>query len=116
MPRRPKSPCRHRGCGELLDKPGHCPAHATEAWTKRADAPKRGSGWKRQKARAQLFAEHPLCEECQRQGRVSLATERDHIVPLTEGGTDDRSNTQALCRDCHATKTQAEALRGRRKR
>jgi len=57
--------------------------------------------------------ERPLCEACQRHGRVTLATERDHRVPLAEGGTDDDDNIQALCADCHREKTLAEALRGR---
>ena len=37
---------------------------------------------------------------------------RDHIVPLTEGGTEDDSNIQPLCDDCHTRKTHAESWRG----
>jgi 5-methylcytosine-specific restriction endonuclease McrA len=30
-------------------------------------------------------------------------------VPLHRGGTNDASNLQSLCKDCHAAKTAAEA-------
>jgi 5-methylcytosine-specific restriction protein A len=29
----------------------------------------------------------------------------DHIVPKTQGGTDDASNLQTLCERCHNVKT-----------
>lgn len=32
----------------------------------------------------------------------------DHIIELRYGGTNDRSNLQALCPGCHATKTNNE--------
>ena len=32
----------------------------------------------------------------------------DHIIRLADGGADDISNLQALCVECHATKTRAE--------
>ena len=52
-----------------------------------------------------LFQQQPLCVECQKQGRIRLATERDHIIALCNGGTDTSSNTQALCSICHEQKT-----------
>jgi 5-methylcytosine-specific restriction endonuclease McrA len=37
----------------------------------------------------------------------------DHIVPLSEGGGNERANVQALCVACHADKTaRASAARG----
>ena len=62
--------------------------------------------------RAELFTREPLCAVCQRLGRVTLATQRDHIVPLAEGGADDDSNVQGLCHDCHDAKSKAERQRG----
>lgn len=32
----------------------------------------------------------------------------DHITPLTAGGTNDESNLQALCKQCHDRKTATE--------
>lgn len=65
--------------------------------------------------RAALFRRDPLCAECKRNGLVRLATQRDHIIPLAEGGLDDDSNTQGLCHECHEGKSLAESLRGRRR-
>ncbi len=36
----------------------------------------------------------------------------DHIVPTAEGGSDDDSNLQWLCKQCSDTKTQEESKRG----
>jgi 5-methylcytosine-specific restriction protein A len=43
--------------------------------------------------------------------QVEVATVRDHIVPLWEGGPDCVENTQALCVECHNAKTADEARR-----
>ena len=59
---------------------------------------------------------HPLCVLCRALGRRTLATIRDHIIPLAEGGADDSTNQQGLCKDCSDIKTQTEALRGRQRR
>lgn len=62
--------------------------------------------------REALFRKDPLCAECKRNGLVTLATQRDHIVSLAEGGLDEEGNTQGLCDDCHEAKSEAERLRG----
>ena len=56
----------------------------------------------------------PLCVRCDKAGRVRLAQEVDHIVPLTKGGTDDLANLQGLCRECHAAKTAEDEGKRRR--
>lgn len=50
-----------------------------------------------------------LCQECARQGRVSVGCDVDHIVPLWDGGSDDDANKELLCRPCHDAKTAREA-------
>ena len=65
----------------------------------------RTSGYKLQRIRKRWFFEHPLCVHCELLGRVALAVELDHVVPLHKGGADDDSNRQGLCKPCHATKT-----------
>lgn len=54
------------------------------------------------------------CEECTRLGRLLPADEVDHIVPLSQGGTDDDDNLQAINRECHKAKTAREAAAGAR--
>jgi 5-methylcytosine-specific restriction protein A len=71
------------------------------------------TGRKLQAARAALFGREPLCRICKANGRTRLADTRDHIKPLAEGGADDDSNTQPLCRACNDAKGQQEAQRGR---
>lgn len=39
------------------------------------------------------------------------ATDCDHVVPITEGGSDTDMNCQAACRRCHARKAAIEARR-----
>ena len=66
----------------------------------------RGSAW--MKTRERWLRAHPLCVECERQGRASAATQLDHIIPLGDGGADDESNYQSLCEPCHKSKTAEE--------
>jgi 5-methylcytosine-specific restriction protein A len=49
-----------------------------------------------------------LCQECLRQGHVTLGDEVDHIIPLSAGGSDADSNKELLCRDCHKIKSRVE--------
>ena len=64
--------------------------------------------------RAQTLYQYPLCVKCESKGRITAATEVDHVIPLHQGGTDDFDNLQALCHDCHAEKTATE--QGKRRR
>lgn len=69
-----------------------------------------GERWRR--VRAAVLTEAPLCAECARAGRVALATDVDHILPRSQGGSDARSNLQSLCHACHSRKTITEGVRG----
>lgn len=70
-----------------------------------------GRPWRR-KREAVMKRDQYLCQLCKQKGRITEATEMDHIVNVAEGGTDDESNLQALCTPCHDAKSQAEARRG----
>lgn len=112
MPISAPKPCSHPGCGVLVrDGTSRCAKHVREAWTKKPTATKRITGRKLQALRARLFEGNPLCVVCERQGFTVLATQRDHIVSLQEGGTDDEANTQGLCQTCHDEKSERERLR-----
>jgi len=58
-----------------------------------------------QKLRASVFNARPLCVRCEAHGRLSLATDLDHIKPLCKGGSNDLDNLQGLCAQCHKDKT-----------
>src|SRR5205085_3978463 len=114
MPQSAPRPCTQPGCGRLVfDGSGRCAVHPRPAWAKKAEAPKRITGRRLQRLRAELFARDPLCAECQRHGRITLATQRDHVKSLGEDGTDTEDNVQGLCDDCHEAKSLAEAIRAR---
>ncbi|MBI5933278.1 MAG: HNH endonuclease [Chloroflexi bacterium] len=46
-------------------------------------------------------------------GQRVKATIRDHVIPLSLGGTDDESNEQGLCFTCHQRKTAIDGSRRR---
>ncbi len=84
----------------------------------------RGYTSKWAKAAKAYIAKHPLCVECQRNGRVTASKEVDHIAPhhLKEANDsgdpikiaearqrfwDAKNNWAALCKSCHSRKTAA---------
>lgn len=85
----------------------------TKSWSNRSPSSDvRLRGRKLQQAREELLKRSPCCAKCHR--ALSLSSmERDHIVNLADGGTDDDSNVQALCIPCHQAKTQSESNRAR---
>lgn len=70
-----------------------------------------GRPWRRRRERV-LVRDSYLCQPCLSEGRLTLATAVDHIIPLSRGGTDADDNLQSICGVCHARKTQRET-RGR---
>lgn len=65
-----------------------------------------GGKWMR--IRAKVLRDEPLCRVCNGEGRITSATQVDHIVPLSMGGNDDRSNLQPICDLCHDEKSALE--------
>lgn len=81
----------------------------TGAWsTTTTSRHERGYGNAWRDLRLLVLAEEPLCRACRADGRVTAATEVDHVVPKSRGGTDERSNVQPLCRRHHTEKTMTE--------
>lgn len=74
----------------------------------------RGGKWMRTIARI-MRRDNGLCRcaECAASGRVLVAHEVDHIVPLHEGGADADANLAAINADCHKRKSAVEAARRR---
>ncbi len=73
----------------------------------RANSNQRGYTWRWGKARLAYLREHPLCVECEKEGRIVPATCVDHIVPH-RGDEDrfwDQDNWQSLCVRHHGQKT-----------
>lgn len=81
-----------------------------EADSWRADkrtAAQRGYDARWRAARLVFLRAHPLCAECEREGRVIAANVVDHIVPHRGDQVLfwDRENWAPLCGECHRAKT-----------
>ena len=87
MPSRPKRPCSYPGCPNLTDGQ-YCEQHAAIArkqYNKYERSPdinkKYGRAWKR--IRDRHIAQHPLCERCEKEGRLVPAQEVHHKIPIS---------------------------------
>lgn len=74
-----------------------------------------GTAWKKLREEA-LKRDRYLCQVCKSKGRVTVATEVDHIVPksVRPGANDTLAGIQSICSPCHQEKTmreQGKALR-----
>ena len=69
--------------------------------------------WKR--LRALQLSTEPLCRFCKQQGRDTLATVADHVVPVAKDPelAFDQDNLQSLCAQCHSGAKQRQEKRGR---
>lgn len=106
MPRKPKRPCQQPGCARLTDGL-YCAEHQRQAnyhynhYQREPETNKRyGRAWKR--IRDRFIKAHPLCEECKKAGRLMPAEEVHHVIPISQGGTNDERNLMALCKACHS--------------
>ena len=64
------------------------------------------------KIRALVLSEEPICRVCRSSGKIdkdSISKFVDHIVPLSQGGKDERSNWQGICKAHHDEKTALES-------
>ena len=110
MPYKPKRPCAYPGCGRLAEREQYCAEHqkAMDKYYNQfqrdpASNKRYGRAWKR--VRDRYIKSHPLCEECEKQGKLTAAEEVHHKLPLSKGGSNEKSNLMALCKSCHSRMT-----------
>ena len=124
MPSSPPSSCLHPGC-PALTKRGYCEAHLRPPEVRESKYKKSATQkafynspyW--QSLRDRQLVDNPWCvyqlsdgSPCNR-----AATEVDHIIPRSKGGTDTSDNFQSLCHSHHSKKTcKEDAGFGRYKR
>ena len=117
MPAKPSRYCPK--CKTVHDK--ECPK---SNWKNRKNNGSYGQGrggrpWRR-KRKAVMERDLYLCQMC-RSNNVLTSVDLhgpnagicDHRIPKCEGGTDDDSNLQTLCKKCSEIKTLQESQRGR---
>ncbi len=112
MPNRLPHPCGP-DCEELVYGPGRCPKHVRPRVDQRASSASRGYGGKWQPKRHAWLKAHPWCADIygNHEGLKVQGVIVDHILPLKQGGRDDDSNYQTLCRACHNAKTAQDGSR-----
>jgi len=109
MPTAPPRACTKAGCngvvsGHTCSKCGKQKRYGWQSDKERGTRQERGYDEHWLKLRAAYLSEHLLCEQCERQGRVTAAEQVHHI-----GGFDgfddpkrlDWCNLMALCEACH---------------
>ena len=104
--------------------PARVPSHRPPAW--KAEKEGKASGWASDRIRGTrqqrgygadwqrvrgivMQRDGGLCQPCLARGRVTAAREVDHMRAKAKGGTDDPDNLQAICVQCHRTKTASES-------
>lgn len=72
-----------------------------------ADWPYNTAVW--QQLRRVKLSSKPLCEPCERRGRLVVATVVDHVKSIASGGDPFPSldGLMSMCPSCHSTKTNA---------
>ena len=65
------------------------------------------SAWK--VVRQQHMADHPLCEDCLKEGKYVPMQDVHHIIKLADRPDlrDDATNLMSLCHSCHSKRTKA---------
>lgn len=106
MPKKPKRPCSYPGCPNLTDE-RFCEQHQKqenqryEKYDRDSAVRHRyGRAWKR--IRDSYAMANPLCEQCLSKGKYVMTEEIHHKIPLANGGSHDRNNLIALCKECHS--------------
>lgn len=118
--------CTYTGCRELVPMgQTYCEKHAEVALKREKErqrnsdrlrvfngksSTKRGYGRQWNRISQRWRAQHPFCEECRRQGRLTLAECVDHIIPHKGAPTllYDLNNLRSLCWKWHSRKTVLE--------
>lgn len=115
MPSLPGGSCRVPGC-KNYSKPslnGYCEVHKNKGWKDYQETKSskvriyQTTQWKKL-VKAVWVIDNGLCRNCFSKGLIEPGSDVDHIKPKSQGGNDDLSNLQLLCKPCHKRKTATE--------
>ena len=109
--------CLTPRCPNLVEgrRVTHCPEHKVVAnnWAQK-NFERSSSGWQWAAIRKRVLRRDN--NRCQVVGCDAHATEVDHILPVSKGGTDSMVNLRSLCSDHHRIKSEQERIAGLRNR
>jgi 5-methylcytosine-specific restriction protein A len=103
--------CSHLGCtNERSNLSTLCIQHGGADSTITAERQRRNGKYNQalwKKSRIGQLSRQPLCQSCLIEGKISQATEVDHVFPWTQIGDHafTRNILQSLCKNCHTVKT-----------
>jgi 5-methylcytosine-specific restriction protein A len=113
MPKRAACTCSRSNCPGIV-RNGECSecgprrkANDREHDQRRGTAASRGYDARWRKTRLLFLRANPLCVMCAVAGLVVPATDVHHVIAKRDGGTDEESNLQALCKSHHSKLTNA---------
>lgn len=107
MTNKSKKYCAAFPCNQVAVNGAYCLAHRAPASPKETDPFYLSVRWRR--FRAWYMGKHPLCEQCEREGRLIPADMVDHVIEIKDGGAlTSEENAMSLCWKCHALKTAEE--------
>ena len=117
MPFAPPTPCSEPGCPALTHD-RFCPGHKRQRQQRydkaRGSSSARGYGRRWRKLRLFILRRDPICKcsiegcpVCGGAGCTRASTDADHRISRP-AGSDNPSNLQGLCHDCHSVKTARE--------
>ena len=106
MPRKPKRPCSYPGCPRLTEG-RYCEEHKTmvdREYERYGRDPRTKRLYKGSwpKIRKRYAEQHPFCERCYAEGRLTPVEHVHHKTALSQGGTHEDSNLMSLCKSCHS--------------
>lgn len=82
------------------EKPGAAARHAARRALEKASSGR----YSQEDVREMMFLQHGRCRGCGK-SLVVKGYHVDHVVPLSRGGRNDRSNLQLLCPSCNLMKS-----------
>lgn len=115
MPTKAKRICGKHGCQGIFDGVSCtiCGVRKREDEHDRLSPSKRGYGTKHNALRRKVFLRDGfICQMC---GKLCIEggehrdrPHKDHIVPLSKGGSESMANSQTLCGACNSRKSNME--------
>lgn len=107
--------CLAPHCPSMVDgRAAYCPSHAPKKAAYLGNRNRKSSGWEWSRIRRRVLSRAGF--SCEMEGCRAPATEVDHIIPRSRGGSDEMDNLRALCPPHHREKSEAERLDGLRRR
>jgi 5-methylcytosine-specific restriction protein A len=113
MSNKPRKYCASYPCNQIAVNGAYCLEHRPTPAPKETDPFYLSTRWRR--FRDFYISKHPLCEQCEAEGRPDTAADMvDHIVEIEDSGAlTSEANAMSMCFHCHNVKTASE--RNRRK-